>query len=137
MAKNTDSSRVEPIRTTLGNETVFEGTMRFKTSLKIDGTFNGEIISDGYLHIEEGALVKADIRVGSIVIGGVVHGNIVAKERLEMLSTGKVFGNITTSKLKIADGVVFEGKCEMLKNPDQIDIFSSPATKLKAALQRV
>ena len=137
MAKNTDLSLTEPIHTTLGKETIFQGTMRFSTSLKIDGTFEGEIASSGYLFIDDGALVKADIKVGSVVIGGVVHGNIVATEKLEMLSTGKVFGNVTTSKLKIADGVIFEGKCEMIKNPDEIDIFTSPATKLKSAVQSV
>ena len=127
----------QPIHTTLGRETVFQGTMRFETSLKIDGKFEGEIESNGFLFIEDGAVIRADIRVGSVVVGGIVHGNIIARDKLEMLSTGRVFGNVTTSKLKIADGVVFEGKCEMIKNPDEIDIFSAPATKIKNAMSRV
>lgn len=137
MAKTGDFRVDQPIRTTLGKETVFKGTMRFETSLKIDGRFEGEIESKGFLHIEEGAEIHADIRVGSVVVGGIVHGNIIAKDKLEMLSTGQVYGNVTTSKLKIADGVVFEGKCEMIKNPDDIDIFSAPATKLKTAMTSV
>lgn len=137
MAKSIDSYLNKPIHTTLGRETVFQGTMRFETSLKIDGKFQGEIESDGFLFIEDGAVIRADIRVGSVVVGGVVHGNIIARDKLEMLSTGRVYGNVTTSKLKIADGVVFEGKCEMIKNPDEIDIFSAPATKLKTAMSRV
>ncbi len=137
MAKAGDNKPDQPIRTTLGKETVFKGTMRFETSLKIDGRFEGEIESNGYLYIEEGAEIRADIRVGSVVVGGIVHGNIVAKDKLEMLSTGQVYGNVTTSKLRIADGVVFEGKCEMIRNPDEIDIFSAPATKLKTALSSV
>jgi cytoskeletal protein CcmA (bactofilin family) len=137
MAKGGDTRFDQPIRTTLGKETVFQGTMRFSTSLKIDGKFEGEIESDGFLYIEDGAVIRADIRVGSVVVGGIVHGNIVAKEKLEMLSTGRVYGNVTTTKLKIADGVVFEGKCEMIKNPDEIEIFSAPATKLKTAISRV
>ena len=48
-----------------------------------------------------------------------------ASEKLEMLATGQVFGNIRTAKLNIADGVVFEGKCEMITNPDTVDIFSA------------
>ena len=137
MAKYPDMRADQPIRTTLGKETVFRGTMKFETSLKIDGTFEGEIESEGFLFIEDGASVRADVRVGSVVVGGVVHGNIVAKEMLEMLSTGKVYGNVTTAKLKIADGVVFEGKCEMIKNPDEIDIFTAPATKIKTAMSSV
>ncbi len=137
MARISDSKGSEPIATTLGKETIFSGIMRFTSSLKIDGRFEGEIESSGCLHVEEGAHVRANIRVGSVVIGGVVHGNIVATEKLEMLSTGKVYGNVTTSRLKIADGVVFEGKCEMIKDPEDVDIFSSSVSKIKGTLQTV
>ena len=125
------------IATTLGSETDFSGTMRFSTSLKIDGKFEGEIESTGFLYIEQGADVKANIKVRSIVVGGIVRGNVIATEKLEMLSTGQVFGNVTTAKLKIADGVVFEGKCEMIKDPDDVDIFSSSAGKIKSTVQSV
>ena len=134
MAKNIDAKTQERISTTLGRETMFSGTMRFSTSLKIDGKFEGEIVSTGFLHVEEGAEVRANIKVGSVVVGGVVYGNITALNTLEMLSTGKVYGNVATSKLKIADGVVFEGKCEMIKDPDEVDIFSSSATKIKSTV---
>jgi len=137
MSKNSDKKGVEEITTTLGKSTVFDGTMRFTRSLKIDGEFKGKIISSGFLYIEEGAMVKADIKVGSVVVGGVVHGNIEASDNLEMLSTGQVFGNIRTAKLRIADGVVFEGKCEMIKNPDAVDIFATPVEKLKSKVQSV
>jgi cytoskeletal protein CcmA (bactofilin family) len=137
MAKNDDHKGLEKISTTLGRETAFNGIMRFKNSLKIDGTFTGEIVSTGFLYIENGASVTANIRVGSIVIGGTVKGNVEALEKLEMLTTGKVFGNIRTAKLKIADGVVFEGKCEMIKNPQAVNIFSGSADQLKKAAQSV
>lgn len=137
MSRNNDHKGFEKTATTLGRETNFDGTLKFKDSLKIDGNFEGKIISSGYLFIENGAVVKADIRVGSIVIGGVVRGNIEAAEKLEMLSTGQVFGNIRTAKLKIADGVVFDGKCEMIKNSDAIDVFSAGVQKIKEATQSV
>ncbi|MBT3276064.1 MAG: cell division protein [Spirochaetales bacterium] len=137
MAKSSENKNIEPIATTLGKETVFSGTMRFTSSLKIDGNFKGEIVSAGFLYVEEGAQIQANIKVGSVVVGGVVHGNIIATEKLEMLSTGRVYGNVTTSKLKIADGVVFEGKCEMIKDPDDVDIFSSSVAKIKDSLQTV
>ena len=137
MAKNNELIIKEKIKTILGNQTNFNGIMRFKDSLKIDGSFQGEIVSKGFLYIESGAVVKADIRVGSIVIGGIVRGNIEASERLEMLSTGQVFGNIRTAKLKIADGVVFDGKCEMIRNPDKIDIFSNTVEDIKQSTHAI
>ena len=137
MAKNNDIKGIERISTTLGKETVFKGTMKFSESLKIDGKFEGDIESSGFLYIEEGALIKADIKVRAVVVGGIVHGNITASEKLEMLSTGQVYGNIKTSKLRIADGVVFDGKCEMIKSDSNIDVFSNPVEKLKDAIHTV
>src|SRR5208337_2769818 len=137
MPKNEDHKGIERIATTLGRETDFHGTMRFKESLKIDGVFTGEIVSAGFLYIEQGASITANIHVGSVVVGGTVKGNIEATEKLEMLATGKVFGNIRTGKLKIADGVVFEGKCEMIKNPQAINVFSGPVDQLKKTAQSV
>ncbi len=137
MAKNDDHKGTEKISTTLGKETAFNGVMRFKDSLKIDGNFTGEIVSTGFLYIESGAMVTANIRVGSVVIGGTVKGNVEASDKLEMLATGKVYGNIKTAKLKIADGVVFEGKCEMIKNPQAVNVFSGPVDQLKKAAQSV
>lgn len=137
MAKTNDKKNNERISTTLGKGTNFNGTMRFTKSLKIDGRFEGRIESEGFLYIEEGARVEADIKVGSIVVGGTVRGDIYAKEKLEMLSTGQVFGNVQTAKLKIADGVVFEGKCQMIKEPGQVDIFSTPVPQLKESIQHI
>ena len=131
MARSQESRNNEPIMTTLGKETVFKGTMKFTKSLRIRGYFEGDIESSGFLLVEEGATIKANIKVRSVVIGGMVYGNIIATEKLEMLSTGHVYGNIQTARLKIADGVVFEGKCEMIKNPEEVNIFSAPPDKIK------
>jgi cytoskeletal protein CcmA (bactofilin family) len=137
MPKNNDHKGAEKINTTLGKETNFSGVLKFRESLKIDGKFEGEIESPGFLFIDNGAVVKANIKVGSVVVGGVVRGNIEASERLEMLATGRVFGNIRTAKLNIADGVVFEGKCEMIKNPEVVNIFSAPVEQIKKTTQSV
>lgn len=137
MLRNSEIKGTEKIKTTFGKSTVFKGVLRYKNSLKIDGKFDGEIISSGFLYVEKGAVVNADIRVRSIVIGGTIHGNIIAVEKCEMLESGKVYGNIRTTKLRIADGVIFDGKCEMIKAPESIDIFSATVEKLKSTVQSV
>ncbi len=105
----------EKVNTVLSETTSFNGVMRFNTSLKINGTFKGEIISSGFLIIGEKAVVNANIKANSVIIAGEVKGDVIANERLEMLSTGRLYGNIKTKKLKMADGVIFEGSCEMIK----------------------
>ena len=103
------------IGTVFAKDTEFYGDLSFKKSLQINGYFEGEIVSDGFLVVGEGAVVKANVKARTVIIHGTVHGNIEAADRLEIQSSGKLYGNIRTSKLKIADGVVFEGKCEMVK----------------------
>ncbi|EPG74874.1 polymer-forming cytoskeletal family protein [Leptospira fainei serovar Hurstbridge str. BUT 6] len=102
------------ISTVLGRETSFSGILNFRRPLEISGEFHGEIESEGFLLVSEGAKVKANIKAGTVVVGGEITGNVIATQRLEMLPTGKVNGNIKTAKLQIADGVVFEGNCEMI-----------------------
>ncbi|MCE9500493.1 MAG: polymer-forming cytoskeletal protein [Leptospira sp.] len=105
------------ISTVLGKETSFEGILTFQKPLQISGEFSGEIESEGFLFISEGAKIKANIRAKTVIVGGEITGNVTAFHRLEMLPTGKVNGNIKTAKLQIADGVIFEGNCEMIQ-PD-------------------
>ncbi len=103
------------IGTVFAKDTEFYGDLNFNKSLQINGYFEGEIISEGFLVIGEGAVVKANIKAKTVILKGTIYGNIEAAERLEIHLRGKLFGNIKTAKLKIADGVVFEGNCEMIK----------------------
>jgi cytoskeletal protein CcmA (bactofilin family) len=126
MSKTRKEEAPPLIATTLGKETSFSGTLKFKDSLRIRGKFEGEIDSLGRLIIDGDAIVNARrIRASSVVVGGVVHGDIEAADRLEMLPSAKVYGNVRTSKLRIADGVVFEGKCEMIRDPSSFDPFAA------------
>ena len=123
MGKKKDSilSQITPggsVSTILGKETHFQGVLEFKRPLQINGYFEGEIITDSVLLIGESATVKANIRAKSVIIGGEVTGNVEALEKLEMLSTGKIYGNIRTAKLQVADGVVFDGNCEMIDSQE-------------------
>lgn len=107
------------ISTVFGDDTEFYGDLKFTKSLQINGLFEGEIVSEsGYLVVGKGGTVKANIKAKSVIIDGTVHGNIEALNSIEIHENGKLYGNIRTSKLKIADGVVFEGNCEMIKHEE-------------------
>lgn len=113
------------IATTLGKETVFTGTLRFKDSLRIMGSFEGEIDAIGRLVIDADATVSVrKIRATSVIVGGIVRGDIEAADRLELLPTAKVYGNVRTARLRIADGVIFEGTCEMIRDPGAFNPFT-------------
>jgi len=130
-----DSDLEEDIKTTLGPLTVFRGVLKFRDSLKILGRVEGRIESSGALIIGKGAEVLAEIKVGSVVIAGTVKGNVEASVQTEINATGKLIGNLRTAQLRVEDGTVFEGKVEMLKNSDSLDIFLATPTQLKQSLE--
>jgi len=103
------------ISTVFSKNTEFYGDLSFKKSLQINGKFEGEINSGTYLVVGEEAVIKANIKADTVIIKGTVYGNIEAISKLEIHPNGKLYGNIRTKKLMISDGVVFEGKCEMIK----------------------
>lgn len=115
MAQNMDPYQDYLTKTTLSGTTFFDGVMKFDKSLRIDGKFYGKVDAVGLLVLGPSSDVKGDIICDEIIVGGAVKGNIYARKRLELLETAKLKGDIRTAKLKIADGVVFEGKCEMTK----------------------
>ena len=133
MARLNSSSFDKPT-TILGEATTFTGDLKFSTSLRIEGRYSGRIESAGTLHIAPGAKVEADIDVVSVVVAGTVIGNINASERLEIQQSGRVVGNIRTPLLKVAEGVEFRGRCDMLSSGEGVDIFTAPPVKLKKIL---
>jgi len=116
------------ITTVLGASTSFSGTLKFDSSLMIRGRFDGDIDAKGALYIDEGATVNVGrIKAMSIVVAGSVRGDLEAIDKVEFRSSAQVRGNVKTAKLRIADGVLFEGRCEMVRNGDTFDPFSAKA----------
>ena len=95
-----------------------QGTLVFKdpVNLRINGRFEGTLDIKGSLTIGQTAIINADINGDNIIIGGKVKGRIVARERLTLLPTAVVEGEIFPSKLNIAEGALFEGSCKMLQD---------------------
>ncbi|MFP4467159.1 MAG: polymer-forming cytoskeletal protein [Candidatus Goldiibacteriota bacterium] len=92
-----------------------KGHLISKGGIRIDGKVEGNITCTGTVTIGEQALVKGDVEAKNILIGGKVTGDVIAKQKLEILNTGKMHGDIRTPKLIVAEGVIFEGTCEMEK----------------------
>src|SRR5206468_555182 len=97
------------INALLGKGTDFQGKLTFEGKVRIDGKFSGEIFTDDILIIGEGAEVKAEVDVNTLIIkGGTVTGNVRARQLVEIHSPGRLLGNVTTPSLFIDKGVVFE-----------------------------
>lgn len=124
MARHRNENPDYVVATTLGNETALKGILKFRDSLRIKGSFEGDIEATGRLYVDGDATVNARrILATSVVIGGTVRGDIEAPDRVEMLPSARVYGNVRTARLRIADGVVFEGSCEMIREPGAFSPF--------------
>lgn len=108
------------IRAFLGEGTSFSGTLQFEGTVRLDGQLEGDVSGGDLLIVSETAAIRADIRVGSLVVGGRVEGNIVAKKRVELLPTAQVSGTIKTSSLVVRDGAVLNGSCEMRREEGKV-----------------
>lgn len=89
------------------------GQLTFQGSARIEGNVDGEIQCHGTLTIGERAEVRAKISGDVVVIRGKVEGNVVAKEKVELVAPARLFGDIDTPRLVITEGVVFDGDCTM------------------------
>lgn len=92
--------------------TEMKGDLNFKGSFRIDGRFKGKIDSDSTLIVGDSGKVDADIKIANIVINGEVKGNILASERVEINSSGRVIGTIATPKLIVEEGAYLEASCQ-------------------------
>jgi cytoskeletal protein CcmA (bactofilin family) len=118
----------------LGEGTSFAGVLTFEGTVRIDGKMEGEIITKDTLVVGETATVSATIHAGVVVLSGTVRGDIIAEKKVEILATGKLFGNITTPSLSIEDGVLFEGTCSMSRARE--NLAHAPPVKGEPTVER-
>jgi len=96
---------------TIGESSIFEGRFMVRGNLRIDGTFEGNALLVDQLQIGEKAKLKTNITASSVVVEGLVIGNITASRRILLLSSARVLGDLKTPELIIQDGVILEGRC--------------------------
>lgn len=106
-------ARPGEIHTLLGKGSEFEGKLTFEGQVRIDGKFSGQIFTKDTLVIGDGARVNAEINAGTVIVNGVVEGNIRATQIIELHQPGRIKGNLEAPALSIDRGVIFEGSCKM------------------------
>ena len=94
-------------------DTEIKGDLTFKGAFRIDGYFKGTINSESVLIIGDKGKVEADIKIGNIIINGEIKGNIQAKEKIEINSSGRVIGTVITPKLSVEEGAYLEANCQI------------------------
>ena len=101
------------IENVIGPAASFSGELKCEGGVRIDGVFQGSIETSGNVIIGEAAKVVADISGRNISVAGAVKGDIKANGRLEILSTGQVWGDISVESFLIDEGGFFNGLSTM------------------------
>ena len=99
------------INSVIGEGSEFYGEFKISGLIRIDGKFKGLLQTDGKVIVGKTGIVETDIRARTVVAGGEIRGNIFATERVVLLSSCRLYGDVITPKLLIEEGVLFEGKC--------------------------
>ena len=124
MKKNLLASEIS-INSILGENTSFTGIFNINGPLRIDGNFSGKIISNDKVIIGKNGRAECIILANSITVGGTVKGDIYAFDKVNVLKTGEIIGNIYTSCVKMEDGVIFNGECKILEKNVITDLMNA------------
>ena len=108
-----DSPVSDRIENVIGPTATFIGELKCDGGVRIDGVFQGSVETMGNVIIGETAKVVGDITGRNISVSGAVKGNVKASGRLEILSTGLLWGDIDVASFLIDEGGVFSGRSEM------------------------
>ncbi|WP_425800505.1 polymer-forming cytoskeletal protein [Desulfitobacterium sp. Sab5] len=107
-----------PEMTYIAAECDFSGKIMIKGNARIDGQFDGTVEVTGDLVVGPSAVVKANILAATVNIAGEVRGDITAKEKLELSSSARLYGDICTHQLKIDQGAKFVGTSRLMEESE-------------------
>lgn len=115
------SGKNEKLESFIGKNTQVDGNIVTKGTLKIDGRVTGNVEAD-WLILGEKSLLKGNVNVGGMEVAGVIEGNIVAREVVEVKQKGQITGDVVTSKLVVIEGGIIDGKVTMKKDGASVNL---------------
>ncbi len=134
MAKTENGNGAKSGTTTaIGPTIIIKGKLRSDEDLIVKGRIEAEISSSKALLVENSGIIKANIKVKSARISGVLVGNVTAEERVEIAPDGRMVGDLTAPKIIINDGAAFRGRIDMQNFDEAPKAKAEPAAAPKHA----
>ncbi len=134
-ASFTPSAAVERVTTVLGPGISWKGDLRGKGGVRIEGALEGEIAVRGMVIVGETGRVTCEVvKADSVIVAGAVNGKIQAV-KLEIRSTGRVYGDVTVQSFATEEGAYLRGQVTMEERVDLSDLPSPAKEKNVEALQ--
>lgn len=134
MKRKNDSQRGD-LNGFLDAGSFIKGELHFEDTFRLDGRLEGGVASTGDLVVGENGHVDAEIEVGRIFVSGTVRGSVVARQRIEIAPSGRVYADLETPSLVVEDGALVQGHCNMgAKEPGKVDNARPEPSKPKAVV---
>ena len=124
------------INTVIGKGSEIKGNIKVNGVVRIDGDIDGNLETDGNVIIGENARIRGNINAKSIIVGGIILGNIFANESVKVLANSIVIGDILSHKVQIEDDALVNGKCISIRNEENYTIATSKYLQSKAIIEK-
>jgi cytoskeletal protein CcmA (bactofilin family) len=99
--------------TVVGPSVKIQGDLNSEGNIRIEGSVMGKIQTTQSVHVGEAASIQADMQAGNAIVAGQIQGNVKVAGNLILQSTARVNGDIACAVLRVEDGALFSGKCNM------------------------
>jgi cytoskeletal protein CcmA (bactofilin family) len=106
--------------TVIGADTIITGTIRAQGTVWIDGRVEGDICTDGLLMIGEAAVVVGNIYAGSVICRGMIVGDVVASEEVELLEAASLNGTVRAPVFSVDDSALLTDNVEAAYNTEEL-----------------
>lgn len=127
------------INTIIGSGSAISGNVKVNGFVRIDGDVDGNLETDGNVIVGENARLRGNLKAKSVIIGGIILGDVNAVESVKLLTNSIVVGNIISHKVQVDNNAIINGKCISIKNEAEYkklseEFMQEQAIKEKASL---
>ena len=125
------------INTIIGKGSAISGNMKVNGFIRIDGDIDGNLETDGNVIVGENARIRGDLTAKSVIIGGIIKGNITANESVKILAEAAVIGDVISRKVQVDGSAIIHGHCISIKDEAEFGKTSGEYLHSKAIKEKV
>ncbi len=125
------------INTIIGKGSAISGNMKVNGFIRIDGDIDGSLETDGNVIVGENARIRGDLTAKSVIIGGIIKGNIKASESVKILAEAAVIGDVLSRKVQVDSSAIIHGHCISIKDEAEYGKTSGEYLQSKAIKEKV
>ena len=125
------------INTILGHGSAITGNIKINGFVRIDGDIDGNLETDGNIIIGENARIRGNVKAKSVIVGGIVLGNIEASQSIKVLATSAVIGDIVSHKVQVEQNAIIHGHFISIKDEQKFLKISDEYLQALAIKQKV